>query len=78
MKQLRRLRSDLPSEKKTGGKKMVKVKAVSGDTGYIEQELEKLIDAGWEIIDISTNLYDSSGGMRKETTVYLKSEQQQQ
>lgn len=55
---------------------MVKVKAVSGDTGYIEQELEKLIDAGWEIIDISTNLYDSSGGVRKETTVYLKSEQQ--
>ena len=76
MKQLRRLQSDLPSEKKTGGKKMVKVKAVSGDTGYIEQELEKLIDAGWEIIDISTNLYDSSRGVRKETTVYLKSEQQ--
>ncbi|MEI3503768.1 MAG: hypothetical protein V8Q42_09045 [Anaerovoracaceae bacterium] len=33
--------SMLPSEKKTARKKMVKVKAVSGDTGYIEQELEK-------------------------------------
>ena len=51
---------------------MIQIKAISGDIEYIEEQLGDLLSSGWEVVDISTNLYDSTGGMRKETTVYLK------
>lgn len=51
---------------------MIQVKAISGDMEYVESELSTLLDEGWEVIDLTTNLYSSTGGMRKETTVYLK------
>lgn len=51
---------------------MVEIQAISGDPECIAQQLSSLIEAGWEIMDLSTNLYDSSGGIRKETTVFLR------
>jgi len=51
---------------------MVQVKCISGDPEYIESELSRLISEGYEVMDITTNLYSSSAGERKETTVYLK------
>ena len=53
---------------------MIQVKAISGDPDYIQSELALLLQSGWEIIDLNTNLYDSPGGIRKDTTVYLKAD----
>lgn len=51
---------------------MVEIKCISGDPFYMESKLEDAMNEGFEIIDITTNLYHSSGGERKETTAYLK------
>lgn len=51
---------------------MVQVKCISGETGYIETELATELSAGWEIISIETNIYQSYGTLKKDTTVYLK------
>jgi len=51
---------------------MVEIKSISGDPEVIAQQLSQLIEAGWEVINLNTNLYTSSGGMRKETTVFLQ------
>lgn len=50
----------------------MEVKHISGDPLYIEQQLQILLTDGWEIIDLATNVYQSSGGLRTETTAYLK------
>ena len=50
----------------------MQVKHLSGDPLYIETQLAAHLTQGWEIIDIATNVYQSSGGLRTETTVYLK------
>ena len=47
------------------------VKCISGSPEYIEEQLGPLLTEGWTIVDLTTNLYDSTGGIRKETTVYL-------
>ena len=50
----------------------MEVKHISGDPLYIEQQLQILLTDGWEIIDVATNVYQSSCGLRTETTAYLK------
>ena len=52
--------------------RITEVKHISGDPLYIEQQLQILLTDGWEIIDVATNVYQSSGGLRTETTAYLK------
>jgi hypothetical protein len=51
---------------------MIETRYISGDPDYIADELQTKLNAGWEILDIATNLYESGAGVRKETTVYLK------
>lgn len=51
---------------------MIDVKCISGDPEYIESELSSLISDGYEVMDMTTNLYPSTSGYRKETTIYLK------
>ena len=50
----------------------MQVKYFCGDPMYISRQLEEHLADGWEIIDIATSVYQSSGGLRTETTVYLK------
>lgn len=50
----------------------MQVKYLSGDPLYIETQLAQYLTDGWEIIDTATSVYQSSGGLRTETTVYLK------
>ena len=42
----------------------MEVTHISGDPLYIEQQLQILLTDGWEIIDVATNVYQSSGGLR--------------
>lgn len=51
---------------------MIDVKCISGDPEYIGSELASLISDGYEVMDMTTNLYPSTSGYRKETTIYLK------
>jgi hypothetical protein len=51
---------------------MIETSYISGDPYYVSDELQTKLNAGWEIVDIATNLYESGAGIRKETTVYLK------
>lgn len=51
---------------------MIQVKAISGDLDFVATELETLFAAGWEVVNFSVNLYDSSAGIRREATVFLK------
>lgn len=50
----------------------MEVRAISGDPQYIAEELQRLFSESWEMIDIATNVYQSSGGLRTITTAYLK------
>lgn len=50
----------------------MEVRSISGDAQYISEKLQQLLSDGWEIIDIATNVYQSSSGFRTETTAYLK------
>lgn len=50
----------------------MQVKYLSGDPMYIEGQLTEYLSDGWEVMDIATNVYQSSGGLRTETTVYLR------
>lgn len=50
----------------------MQVKYLCGDPLYIEAQLAEHLTDGWEIIDVATSVYQSSGGLRTETTVYLK------
>lgn len=51
---------------------MIETTYISGDPDYVTDELQTKLNSDWEIVDIATNLYESSVGVRKETTVYLK------
>lgn len=50
----------------------MQVKYLSGDPMYIAEQLTVYLTDGWELLDIATNVYQSSSGLRTETTVYLK------
>lgn len=45
---------------------------LSGDPEYISGQLQNYMEEGWEIISIATNIYQSTSGIRTETTAYLK------
>ena len=51
---------------------MIQIKCVSGEPGYMETELGAMLSAGWEIISIETNIYESYGTVRKDVTAFLK------
>ena len=51
---------------------MIQIKCVSGEPGYMETELGTMLSAGWEIISIETNIYESYGTVRKDVTAFLK------
>lgn len=51
---------------------VMQVKYLSGDPMYIAEQLAVYLTDGWEILDIATSVYQSSSGLRTETTVYLK------
>ena len=51
---------------------MTQYRSVTGDPDCVAQELTALTAEGWEIVHISTNLYESTAGVRTEATVFLK------
>ena len=57
---------------RTKEKTMIQIKCVSGEPGYMETELGTMLSAGWEIISIETNIYESYGTVRKDVTAFLK------
>lgn len=50
---------------------MTEVICIYGDSEYVCQQLSEKISEGWAVMDMQTNLYETTGGMRRDTTVYL-------
>lgn len=50
---------------------MVETKCIYGDCEYVEEQLNQYLNDGWNVLDMKTTLYDSTSGIRRDTTVYL-------
>ena len=50
---------------------MVETKCIYGDCEYVEEQLNQYLNNGWNVLDMKTTLYDSTVGIRRDTTVYL-------
>lgn len=50
---------------------MVETKCIYGDCEYVEEQLNQYLNDGWNVLDMKTTLYDSTTGIRRDTTVYL-------
>ena len=50
---------------------MVETKCIYGDCEYVEERLNQYLNDGWNVLDMKTTLYDSTAGIRRDTTVYL-------
>lgn len=50
---------------------MVETKCIYGDCEYVEEQLNQYLNDGWNVLDMKTTLYDSTVGIRRDTTVYL-------
>ena len=53
---------------------MTQVICVFGDTEFVASELSTKLSEGWQIISIETNVYESYGQVKRDTTCYLKSQ----
>lgn len=53
---------------------MIEVICIHGDSDIICEDLNTRLNEGWSIIDIQSHVYDSTGGLRRDTTVFLKKE----
>jgi len=51
---------------------MTQVICVFGDADFVAEELGAKLSEGWEIISIETNVYESYGQVKRDTTCYLK------
>ena len=50
---------------------MEETKCIYGDCEYVEEQLNQYLNDGWNVLDMKTTLYDSTAGIRRDTTVYL-------
>ena len=50
---------------------MLETKCIYGDCEYVEEQLNQYLNDGWNVLDMKTTLYDSTAGIRRDTTVYL-------
>lgn len=54
-----------------GGEKMTEVTCIFGDSENICDMLAEKLNDGWAVMEMQTNLYDTTAGIRRDTTVYL-------
>ena len=50
---------------------MVETKCIYGDCEYVEEQLNQYLNDGWNVLDMKTTLYDSTAGIRRDTTAGL-------
>lgn len=50
---------------------MVEVTCIYGDSEHVCSELAEKLNDGWAVMELNTNLYESTSGTRRDTTVYL-------
>ena len=52
----------------------MEVICIYGDCEHVCDELGVKLSEGYDIINMQTSLYESTGGLRRDTTVYLSKE----
>lgn len=52
----------------------MEVICIYGDSDHVCDELGAKLSEGYSILNIQTSLYESTGGLRRDTTVYLSKE----
>lgn len=50
---------------------MTEVTCIYGDSEYVCQQLQDKLNEGWAVMEMHTNLYETTAGVRRDTTVYL-------
>lgn len=53
---------------------MSEVLCICGDSEAICAELASKLSQGWTVLNMQTSLYESTGGLRRDTTIYLLKE----